>query len=228
MAYNFLGNQENTLIQSGGGVFRPEKGIYGIQSERTDIFGGSRPLTEQTYGNMYSNGPSFLEGGAFPNYPSSAQLPYEFQARSEMEKEGYNLGIGDYKNPATLKSFQRRMNSKNSKESFALPQEMSVMNDTSSIGNSNNMNETTELDESSYEILPTISHTDLFKFNKWFVIFLFIILMVIGSYWVKTTDFVLYKYLFKEQRPTLNQLVGTTLGLTAIFVVLYFIGEKYF
>lgn len=221
MSYNFLGS--NSMVESGGGTWHPERGPYGAEFERSDVFGHSRPLTEQITGNMYSQGPSYLESQPFGGSIPDIKLPYEFEQRARAENEIYARGIGMTKSspipkrtppPPPPSPSMGLGSSSMMKEGFAAP--------------------TTSLNDIDYDIVdePETSESTTVSFKKTnsslsLYIFLFLLLLIVGAYWIKTTDAVMMEYIFHHIRPTTFQLGMTTLIMTCAFSLIVYLVNRY-
>lgn len=213
MSYNYLG--ANNMIQSGGGDWHPENGPYGIHSERTDVFGDSRPVAGQAYGNMYNIGSSYLEShNAGARDSQDIRLPYEFVPRSEVERDTWARGVGNNygHHPLVQQAAPLRCDLeaiKNKKEGFAAP--------------------TTKLDDIDYDIVEPEPDSPDKKISrkKWVIVVLAILFFIMVAYWVKTTDSLMMEYVFKHIRPTNLQLVITTLIMTVVFLIILFLVSKY-
>lgn len=214
MSYNLLSG--DGIIESGGGRWTPEKGPYGVQSERTDIFGQSRPLTEQTFGNMYGMGPSYLESHT-PHTMGPVQLPYEFQGRSDLEKSQYAVGIGSHK-----------------KEGFNLPANFGSIPEIAAplMGGDGafpagyaqpSVPPTTPVEDIQYEEIPAPKK----ELPAWLLLILVILLFITITYWIKTSDFVMNKYVFKELRPTIYQLLLIASLLSIGFLIIVYLIKRY-
>lgn len=91
----------NGILQSGGGIANFVHGgpgrMYDRNSERSDVFGFSLPRNDNVYGNMYSNGASYLESNepwTHEEKISGSAMPYAWDNSIPRDTPQENLQEG--------------------------------------------------------------------------------------------------------------------------------------
>lgn len=200
------------LLQSGGGIANHVHGgpgaVYSREAERKDVFGYSVPRNDKTYGNMYGNGPSFLEN-IQPMTPNTRAMQFDYPyawdhggAYAKAQKY-YPTGIG-----GGMSSQGQQFAPQQNIENF-------------------NIDDSTPLDYGSTSE-PVGSTSVIDKPSIMMVFIILIILFIAIEMWTHAFTSVLQQYIFKKEKLTIGNWVVMAVLITLLFFAVIYFGEYKF
>lgn len=202
------------LLQSGGGVANFAHGItggpYRRSSERSDVFGYSTPRTDKIYGNFYNEGPSYMENFDLwtPNRERQTHnYPYSWDQHATTSGDHHTYGgykhtqLVGASSPAEYDDYVDLSKSKKKVENF-------IIDDRA----------TTPIDD--VLLLSDKESGDVgYPMSPYWMLALLILLFIAIDYWVRGSDLLLQKYLFKDKKLEPWHLFIIAIIVTAVFLI---------
>lgn len=208
----------NGLLESGGGVANFAHGMpggpYRRSSERSDIYGYSTPRTDKIYGNMYTDGPSYMEN--FDLWTDKRKQQTENYAYAWNQHAPKNFDAGPHSDVYYDNSGMHRF-SPYPGEAPAYGEPEQKKNSIEHFEHSSDDKATTPIEEldSSYETIDKCKSTSL---SPYLALLLFIILFIAIDYWIRGSNMLLEKYLLKGRSIEPWHLFAIAVVITFIFI----------
>ncbi len=203
--------QPGNLLQSGGGVAYHVHGgsgpMYSRNSERSDIFGYSTPRQDKFYGQMYGKGPSYMENFDLwtpDRHEATFKYPYAWDHHSKKKDPSTSvMGIGH--------DVYGRGQSKSRIEKFRFTND--IPRDDKS---------TTPI-EQAFDLIPVDPSQEaerIVKVSPYLTLLLFILLFIAIDYWIRASNSIIKRYVFKGNKMKSWHLLALAVIVTALFITI--------